>query len=85
MKEIHCSANNRFEPLKRIHNELDEQGIRGFLTYSEAPVCTFTPEGSTILTEWISTPETEVLECDVGRERPSEHRITCRPDGSRRG
>lgn len=38
MKEIHCSANKHFEPLKRIHEELDAQGVRGFLTYSEAPV-----------------------------------------------
>lgn len=39
MKELHCSANFHFEPLRRVHDELSEQGIQGFLTYSEAPVC----------------------------------------------
>lgn len=51
MKEIHCSANKHFDPLGRIHAELLQQNIQGFLTYGEAPVSRLSPTIEMALTE----------------------------------
>lgn len=51
MKEIHCSANKHFDPLGRIHAELLQQNIQGFLTYGEAPASRLSQTIETGLTE----------------------------------